>query len=360
MANMNISSAQASNMSNLVSDVTVPSMSVDSAGEQDETSWQNSKWTSYWGYFNECPDLKSAIIMKAIFNVGKGWSSDPRTTVILDHIKGWGKDTFDDILFNMEIVRRVGGEAYAEIIRADDGTLINLKPLDPGSMKIIVDRQGVIKRFEQETKNKGTIKFKPEDIFFLCNNRAACQIHGISDIMGMEKTILAEYESCSDMKRLMHWQARPMIMFKLGTDDTAKIAAFQAKMDAAVNKGENIYIPFDPDMLQYEVIQVNPGNAVFEWRNDIRNKFYRTIGLPQIVPGAGGQGTESESKVIYLAFEQIVKKDQRYLELQIWNQLHLKIKLEPPTALMQDLQADSQKDAGIGIQQGEMTPGAGI
>ena len=69
-------------------------------------------------------------------------------------------------------------------------------------------------------------------------------------------------------------------------------------MDQATQKGENIYIPDDDNTISYEVVQVNPNAMIMEWRNDIRNKFYRTIGLPQVVPGAGGSSTESESKVI--------------------------------------------------------------
>jgi predicted RND superfamily exporter protein len=201
--------------------------------------------------------------------------------------------------------------------------------------------------------------WKPEEIFHLVNNRLADQIHGISDIESIEKTILAENQTFDDINKIMHRQARPMIMFKLGTDDTAKIAAFIAKMDAAVNKGENIYIPDDVNSVSYEVIQVNVSQMLMEWRNDIRNKFYRTIGLPQIVPGAGGQSTESESKVIYLAFEQLVEKDQRYLEKQIEAQLGLSINFTPPATLSAELQQDESKDGSMLPQPSDTTAGVG-
>src|SRR3990167_9000272 len=149
---LNIDRAQASDMLNKVKDVTVNALNTDGAGDQDETEWQNTSWAQYWGYFNEIADLKSAMLMKAIWNVGKGYIADPETTVIFDHITGWGKDTFEDILFNMEVIRRVGGDSYAEIIRADDGTIINLKPLDPGTIRIVVNKKGIIKRYEQISK----------------------------------------------------------------------------------------------------------------------------------------------------------------------------------------------------------------
>jgi len=365
MANLSISTATVSGMETRVDDYEIAAKSVDGVTDQKETEWINSNWTKYWGYFNAVPDLKSAILMKAIWDVGKGYTTeDPTTEIILDRITGWGKDCFEDILFNMEIIMRVGGDAFAEILRDDNGNLINLKPLDPGNMKIIVDGKGIIKRYEQTEKigeRKTVHKWEPHKIFHLSNNRLADQIHGISDIEGMEETILAEQENFNDMKKIMHRQARPMIMFKLGTDKQATIDAFVAKMDKAVNKGENIYIPDDENAVSFEVIQVNISSIIMEWRNDIRNKFYRTIGLPQVVPGGAGQSTESESKVIYLAFEQLVERDQRYIENQLWQQLAIKINLIPPASIRNEMLSDEQKDMnqGLNFQPAETTAGAG-
>jgi hypothetical protein len=176
----------------------------------------------------------------------------------------------------------------------------------------------------------------------------------------MEQTILAELENFTDLKKIMHRQARPMIMFKLGTDDPTKIAAFVAKMDQAVNKGENIYIPDDKNTVNYEVIQVNVGSDVMAWRDDIRNKFYRSLGLPLIVFGNAGT-TESGGKIEYLAHEQVFSHDQKFIEDQVWNQLYLRIKLNSPVTLLENLQADQSKDGnqGLEIQPNDVTAGSG-
>ena len=350
MAKLNINEAKASDMSNVFEDYVVPALSVDAPQDQKETEWLNSKWTTYWGYFNVVPDLKSAILMKAIWNVGKGYTTDNASQVILDKIRGWGKDTFQDILFNMEIIQRIGGDSFAEIIRSDEGTLINLKPLDPGTIKIIINRKGEIIRYEEinrvDEKDLVVNKFTPDEIFHLSHNRLANQIHGISDIESLEPVITAEEENFANMRTIMKRQAKPLIMFKLGTDNKTKIAAFVSKMDQALNKGENIYVPDDENTVKWEVIQVNVSSVIMSWRDDIRNKFYRTIGLPQIVPGASGGSTESESKVIYKAFEQIVEKDQRALEKQIWQQLAIKLDLIHPASISPEMATDEGKDAG--------------
>ena len=360
---LNIDNSDYGNQTNIVSDYAVSPKHTDGITDQDETEYMNSRWNQQWGYFNDVPDLKAALLLKAVWNVGKGWTASPEVAVILDHISGWGKDTFKDILFNMEVIKRVGGDAYAEIIRADNGTIINLKPLDPGSMKIIVDGKGIIKRYEQvnKTSEKGQVvtEFKPEDIFHLSHNRLADQIHGISDIDALEKTILADEESQEDIKKLMHHQLRPFIIWKLKTDDQAKIANFKLKIDTAKKYGEDMFIPDDDDAVEHEIVQVNLSAVALEWRADMRGKFYRNIMLPQIVPGAGGNSTESESKVIYLAFEQIVENDQSNNEGQIWNQLQLKINLYPPASLQQPMQADEGKDVLGAGQPSDLTAGVG-
>lgn len=365
MSRLNINSAQVSDYSSL-DEFQISSQLTDGIGYGKETEWTNTKWSQYWGYFNQIPELKSAILMKAIWVCGKGYETDSLTKVTLDQIRGWGKDTFDDILFNMEVVKRIGGDSFAEIIRADNNqnTIINLKPLDPSSIKIIVGEKGQIIRYEQINKlgNNQTIrKFKPEDILHFSHNRLADQIHGISDIESLEPTLLAEGQSFEDMKKVIHFQAKPFIVFKLKTDDTTKIQEFAEKIRSARNLGEDMFVPDDENLLSYDVVQVNPSSIIMEWRNDLKNRFYRSLGLPQIVFGSSGT-TESGGKIEYLAHEQIFEKDQRYVEAQVWNQLGLKINLIPPVSLLENLQTDQAKDGAnvqLGIQPSDLTAGSG-
>jgi hypothetical protein len=363
MANYGLSNTAMSNMSSAVSDVTVNSLNTDGATGQDEYSWQNNNWPKYWGYFNEIPELKNALITKSIWVVGKGYEADIETKVILDHISGWGKDTFKDILYNMDLMSRLAGDSFAEIISDEKtGLLLNLKVLDPGSIKIIVDKKGIIKRYEQTNKlSGGVIKFKPSEIFHLSHNRLADQIHGISDLISLQKTIDADNEFFTDNKKVMHRQAKPLIIFKLGTDDPAKISAFVSKMDAAVNKGENIYVPDDKNTFSYEVVQVNIAANTLAYGDSIRQRFYRSLGLPLSVFGAAS-GNESQSKIEYLAHEQVFAHDQRFIEEQVYNQLFLKIKLNSPVTLLENLQTDQSKDGmnqRMNIQPNDVTAGSG-
>lgn len=356
----NIGTATSSNMTDNVDDELVDSRETDTATGEKETSWINSDWSQYFGYYKTIPEVKTAIDMRAVWTLGKGWQAESSDTkVILDSITGWGMDSFNSILKNMIVTRRIGGDAYAEIIRDADGNLINLKPLSPGNIRIIVNDKGIIKRYEQINKTSGKVMetFQPKEMFHLTNKRVADEIHGVSDIEAIEDIIKANYESFQDMKKLMHRHVKPVMAFKLDTDDQTRISAFVAKMDNVINKGENIYIP--KDTVEFELVSV-PSNATLNplpWREHLKNYFFQVVGIPQIILGSSGEFTESTAKIAYLAFQQSVEDEQLDIEEQIWNQLYLRIELEFPASLQNELISDSKKDGETqqtGFQPGDM------
>jgi hypothetical protein len=254
--------------------------------------------------------------------VGKGFKADEITTMLLDTIKGWGKDTFNTILENMIRTYHIGGDSFAEIIRDNEGNLINLKPLDPSIMKIVANRQGVIIRYEQISKvKKPDKKFKIEKILHLARNRVADEIHGVSMISNLEENILRRNEAMSDMRILMHRHVKPMRIWKLDTDNTAKISGFKSMVDKATEDAENIYIP--QDAVEHEIVTV-PANASLN-------------PLPWIQ----------------------LLNSQFFIEEQILGQLNILIELEFPASLENELLSDKAKDGAENIQPNETTAGAG-
>lgn len=354
MPTLDISNAKISDMTNTIEDVEIASMNTDGITDQKETKYNNTEWTKWWGYFNAIPDLHSALLMKSIWNVGKGFEVEPAFQHEIDHIQGNRKEGFEEILFNADLIRNVGGDSYAEIIRADNTakTIINLKPLDPGSMSNVYSGKGEIIRYEQTARTGGKItikKFKPNEIFHLTCNRLADQIHGISRIKAVEESIKANNENFVDLKQLMHHQVRPFLIFKWKTDDEVKIAEIKAKIDKLRNLGEDLHLPADDDVLEIQEVKINLSDIVFTWRTDLRNQFYRTFGLPLVIFGAGGS-TESGGKMEMFAHETLFTAEQRYLERQVWRQLGWKIKLNSPVGLSQNLLSDEQKDGAQGLE----------
>lgn len=363
MTEYKIGSATTSNMSANVTNVTISSKSTDGAGEGEETEYINTNFTKWFGIYKIIPEVKIAFDMRSIWTCGKGFKADSKTQVILDHVSGLGIDTFNSIIKNMITIKRIAGDAFAEIIRDEKtGILTNLKPLDPSSIKIVANKRGIITRYEQiaKTGKKETIhKFKPSQIFHLSNKRVADEIHGVSDIEALEKIIVASNESFDDMKKVMHRYVKPMFKFILDTDDETKIAAMVAKFDAAVNKGENIYIP--KGTVEQELIAV-PANATLNplpWRDQLRDYFFQVVGIPQIILGGSGEFTESTAKIAYLAFEQSVDDEQNDFEAQFWNQVGYRIELSFPASLRNELLSDESKDSDNNFKPSDTTAGVG-
>lgn len=361
------------------SDITAHSVDpkrIDSVQDTEETTYTNERFTTDWGYFYRIPKLRSAIIMKAIWTVGKGYKTDDKTKRELENIVGDGKQTFLDILFNMVVTKQAARDSFAEIVRSEEtGKIINLKILDPSSIRIVYKRNGMIDRYEQLrlTPTKGVInkikkfltgdkfdKFSPQEIFHLSHNKFGGSIHGTSVPESLEPIILADDENFNIMKKLTRFQAVPFIIFKVKSDNPTTIANFKANIKTARTTQDDMIIPDDENILSWEVVQVNPSSVLMEWRNNLNNQFYQAVGMPLVLFGSAGS-TESGGKVEYLGHETVFEKEQLEIEEQIWNQLGFKINLNSPTSLLENLQADETKDAqnALNFQQSDVQAGKG-
>lgn len=363
MAQYKIGSASTSNMTDNVEAVQVDARLPEGTDGQKETTYNNPDFSTYFGYYKEVPEVKAATDTISRWVVGDGYiAPDAETEVILDHISGWGIDTFDDILENMDRMSRINGDAFAEIIR-EDGILVNLKVLDPSTIDIVVDPKGKILRYEQKSKIKGSKKvFSPEEIFHLSNNRIADEIHGTSDYESVEDIINALNESFQDMKTLVHRNVVPLRIVKVDTDDTAKIAALTTKYETMIKNKEVLFVPKDTIEIETQGLSNNATYNPMPWRESLKNQFYQLIGLPQILMGSASEFSESSAKIAYLSFEQTIKQRQRYIITQVWNQLYLKIDMAFPTTLQNEMLSDQKKDGQnqqMNFQPSDITAGVG-
>ena len=338
-----LSNAQTGAQAGVITDFSVAGRSTDASSDTFETSWINPKASQYLGYYKSIPELKMAIDAKATWTIGKGFKSNPLTTLALSIIKGFGKDTFNSILENLVREYHIYGDAFAEIVR-DDGQFVNLKPLDPGTIKIVADSKGLIKRYEQNSKGKPLREFQPEQILHLARNRIADEIHGVSIIESVENIILARNEAMSDYKRLLHRNIYPVRIWHLDTDVPSKIAAFKAKVAAAKGEGEDIFIPKGAVETELVAIPENSSLNPMPWIQVLNQYFFQAVGVPQIIIGGSQELTQTAAQIAYLAFEQTIEEEQLYIEEQILNQINLEINLEFPASLQNNLLSDQAKD----------------
>ena len=345
MPETNISSSNYGNKENTITDFSVDPVNTEGPQDQKETTYDNNNWSTQFGYYKKIPELKTAIDALARWTIGKGFKSNEITEMTLSTIRGWGKDTFNTILENQTRVAKIGGDSFAEVIRDDKDQLINLKPLDPGAIRIIANRKGVIIRYEQINRIKGqnNVRWKPEQIFHLSRNRTADEIHGESIVDAVEEIILMRNEAMADYKKLLHRNVFPIIKWQLDTDDTTQIEAFKVKADKASTQGENLYIP--KGAADADVLAVAPNSTLnpLPWIDRLNSYFYQAAGVPMIIVGGGEEITEASAKIAYLAWEQTVEEEQLYIEEQVLAQLNLEIELEFPATLQNELLSDQSK-----------------
>ena len=348
MTETDMSKLEYSDLSNQIENYSVDKDNTDGINKENkETSWINTNWSQYFGYYKKIPELAAAIDAKATWTVGNGFKADEPTMIILDQIKGNGIDTFNTILENMIRTYQIGGDAFAEIISNEEGVLINLKPLDPGTIKIIANKKGVIIRYEQVAKVNGKKqikKFKPEEIFHLSRNRVADEIHGQSLITQVEEIILMRNEAMSDWRRVLHRNIEPLWIFHLDTDDTSQIAQFKAKMDAARGKGENMYIPKGAVVPELVSTATNSTLNPLNWIETLNQYFFQAVGIPSIILGNSSVLTEASAKIAYLAFEQNIKEEQLYIEEEVLSQLNYLIELSFPASLENELISEKKEE----------------
>ena len=343
---MDINKASVGDMKTNVTDYSVDTVSLDSPSGQKEKSWTNTNFAQYMGYYKKIPEVGSTIDCKGFWTVGKGYKTDEKTKKILEKIDGWGKDSFNTIMENCVRTYNIGGDAFCEIIKDKKGKLLNLKPLNPANMVIWANSQGRITRYEQITNVPDrTIKFKPEEIFHLCWNRIADEIHGTSILEKIEEIILMRNEAMADMKKVFHRYVKPLWIWQLDTDDATKIAAFKAKADKTVENAENIYIPKGAaeaermSVPQYSTLDPLP------WIENLTNYFYQATSIPDVILGTAEQTTEASAKILYLAFQQSIEKNQLFLEENIKAQLGLEVNFEFPASIEKNLMEDENKDS---------------
>jgi len=362
MAENRIENTIRSDLTNVQTDFSVDPISTDASQGEEKTRWSNTDWEQQFGYYKTIAKLRAVTDAKTRWTIGKGIQADEITEMVIDSIKGIGNESFNVVMENMIRTMHISGDSYAEIIRDEEGNIINLKPLDPGNITIVTSRKGIILEYEQMGKASGTPpqKITTERMFHLSRNRVADEIHGVSMIDALVPIILAKGEAFADMKKLMHRHVKPMRIFNLKTNDKTKRNDFKKEMDLATEYAENLYIP--EGTVTHEVLTV-AGSATLNpipWIQYLDNEFTQVSGVPQIVLGGSTEITEASAKMAYLAFQQTIEEDQLYIEEQVLGQLDLEIDLVFPASLENELLSDEKKDEeNGGAQPNDTEAGSG-
>ena len=357
MAELNLNNSSTTTLNDDVADYSVASQTPDeeSAG-QGETWYDFPDSDQYLGYYKDIPELKKAVDSLATWTVGKGYVGNNAITSSISNWRGLGKDSVQQILWNLQVMKKVMGDSFAEIIRNDKGTIINLKPLSTGNMRIVVNSQGRLIRYEQRSNIKGneSKKFQPKDIFHLTNDRVLNEIHGTSIIEAVKWVIDARNEALVDERKIKHRELSLGILY-VDTDNTTKINAIKTQYANAIKNGELLVLP--KDTAEIKDSGVKPQDRI-RWIQYLENFFYQAVGVPRVI-ATSENFTEASSKVGYLTFEPIYTREQKDLEDTLWNQLAIRLKFNRPPSLGGSVERTEEKNSGqVGFQPSDTQAGA--
>lgn len=326
------------------------------AGQTTEGEYQNTKFATQLGTYLEISELGGMIDRKANYVVGKGFKAEKKIESLMARWKGNGLDSANMIFYNAVKTYTLGGDFFAEIVRNKRRIITNLKPLNPGTVKVKADKKGIIKEYEVFPIATGqvgqpppaSVVVQPEDMFHLAYNRIADQIHGQSVIDKLMPIVEMRREAMQDIRVVFHRYVKPLLISSVDTDDATEIANYKAKLDKAMAKGENLVVPKGTvDNIERVSIPQFSTLDPLPWLKLLQNEFIKAEGIPGIVIAIGSESTEAESKILYLAWQQLVEFNQMFLEEQIKNQLSLEVEFEFPASIAPELIKDEKKDPKV-------------
>lgn len=322
-------------------DYLVPAKALDIADGQEEYYWYFSNASKNFGYYKQIPELKKAIDALAMWTCGRGYTVEiDLIGNSVDNLSGWGEDCLLSLLWNMIVVKKVNGDSFAETIRNQNNTIINLKPLSPERVRIVLGANGLIKRYDYLDVNKNWTPIKTMNMLHLCNDRVGNECHGTSVIDACKWVIDARNEAMDVYRKILKRSLAYGIL-EVDTGDAVQIAAITSEYKDAVKNGEVLVLPKGLAEIKDTKISVQD---FLSWIRYLEDFFYQAVGIPKIILGGSDQVSEGSNKMSSYNFEQVYMSEQKLLEDDLWNQLMIKIKFERPNSLQGNMQANEAKN----------------
>lgn len=353
MADYNLSNATTTDFSNQVPDFIVESKSLDIANDNNEETYVYfDKATENFGYYFNHPQVSSPINALATWTVSRGWTTeDELLKQELEHVTGMGKDTFDTIMWNHEVTKLIVGDAFIEFVRGKKDIIINMIPISPERVKVVVKGSRII-RYEIWNGKKWVTK-KIEEMLHSHNKRIGDQVHGTSLIQANKKVIDALLEANDDERVIKHRdKALGIVYYK--TNNAGKITYANEQIEKAVKNGEMVGLP--EDTAKIDPYPSRSSEDRQSWLQYLENLNYQTGGVPRSIATSDGT-SEVGGKMGHVIFEPIYTKEQVDLEGDLWSQQAIQIKFNRPPSLggMQPELDESKNTGQINIQPNDVT-----
>ncbi len=353
MAELNINAATTTDLTSGVPDFIVDSMVLDIANaDGTETFVYFDKAPQNFGYYFNHPQVSSPINALCTWAFGQGWTSEDKLMeVILPKIDGNGKETFDSIIWNHENVKLSNGDSFCEIIRNDQGTLVNLINISPERVKVVFVGPR-IKRYEI-WNGKKWVKKKTNEIFHSFNKKVGDSVRGNSQIQSNKSVLDAMIEAFNDERIIKHRDKALGIVY-YQTDKASKIAFANAAIEKAVKDGEMVGLP--EGTAKIEPYPSKSSEDRQNWLGYVESLSYQTGGVPRSI--VTSEGTSEVGGINgHLIFEPSYSHEQLDMENELWQQVAIKLKWNRPPSLAPKTQENAEKNTGqTSIQPAEVAP----
>lgn len=342
MPNLNKTTTTDLNNANL--DYSTPLGHIDDASPQVRY-WHNDYWAEGLGLWDDNPAYKEPIRALARWTVGKGYTTEStRDAILLENITGWGEDSFQSILTNAIIVKKTNGDSYTEIIRNDGGTLVNLKPLNPSNVRIVIDSKGMITGYELRDSSGKWNPINTYKILHLCNDRIASQIHGTPAWKACKWELETRKEVLNNTKRVL--QRGTIRIIYVDADNQTILDKLKTEWATGIKNGEVVLLPGkrgqDFEVVDYAIPDIS---ALMTFVQYLDNRIYQSLGIPKAIADTS-DFTEAASKVGYMTFEPVYTEEQTLLEQDLWNQLAIRVKFNRPPSLTSTMQSSEAANTG--------------
>lgn len=356
MAINDLNKATTTDFTNQVADFIVNAKALDVASPQQKEFFHYfDKATKNFGYYFTIPEIFSAANALATWTVSRGWTTENALLKEeLEHVTGMGKDTFDSIMWNHEVVKLIVGDAFMEVKKQErkgSKVIVNMIPISPERVRIVFGSDGLIKRYDT-WNGKDWKPINKEDMLHSSNKRIGDQVHGQAQAEPAKFIIDARNEALADERVIKH-RDKALGIVKYKTNNAGKIAFANKAIEKAVNKGEMLGIPEDTaEILPYPSRSSEDRTA---WIQYLENFFYQVFGVPRSIATSDGT-SEVGGKMGHVIFEPIYTKEQVDLEGDLWNQQGILILFNRPPSLGGLVQQEEAKNTGeINIQPNDVT-----
>ena len=293
-------------------------------------------WNKWHGLYRKIPEIRSSIDTECRWIIGKELICDDKTKKIIDRIRGNGKQTFRQILFNAKRVSKICGDSHSEIIRDKAGRLVNLKILDAGTIEVTANSKNIINHYNQisdkySNNKKVLADWQPNEIFHIMNDAIADEIHGIPETEKLIKLIKKLHLGLDDYSVILHRYGKPTFFYEANTDDETELAKITTTINNAVKNFENVVMPKGTlDKIEKTSVPQYTSIDPLPWFKYLKSYFTESSNVPEVIRGRGEEINIVAGKLNVASFRQKIIMQQREYSEQIEAQLGLDIKFQEP------------------------------